>query len=159
MRSWLAESQPRTADWPIKVASGFVLLGLLFYHPLWIVGTNLRKPLLYMSNGEEDMKSVMQYLEANMAEGDAVYTYYNATLPFEYYASSYALDGVTIIDDYAHHPTEIRATLGAAREFFGGRRLIVVFQPHQYSRTRFLLADFAASFDVAVPKSLSTTHR
>jgi len=56
---------------------------------------------------------------------------------------------ITIIDDYAHHPTEVRATLSAARELFGGRRLIVVFQPHQYSRTRFLLSDFAASFDAA----------
>lgn len=56
---------------------------------------------------------------------------------------------ITIIDDYAHHPTEVKATLSAAREFFGGRRLVVVFQPHQYSRTRFLLSDFVASFDAA----------
>lgn len=54
--------------------------------------------------------------------------------------------GVAIMDDYAHHPTEIRCTLQAAREFFPGRRLWCVFQPHQHSRTRFLLADFARSF-------------
>ena len=57
--------------------------------------------------------------------------------------------GVTVVDDYAHHPSEIRETLWAARGFFPGRRLLVVFQPHQHSRTRFLLADFAASFDDA----------
>jgi UDP-N-acetylmuramate--alanine ligase len=54
--------------------------------------------------------------------------------------------GVTVVDDYAHHPTEIRATLAAARRRFGPRPLWVMFQPHTYSRTRTLLADFAASF-------------
>jgi len=57
--------------------------------------------------------------------------------------------GVTIIDDYAHHPTEIQVTLKAARDFFRGGRLWVVFQPHQYSRTRFFLKDFARSFSQA----------
>ncbi len=53
---------------------------------------------------------------------------------------------IRIVDDYAHHPTEIRATLEAARERFEPRRLWCVFQPHQHSRTRFLLKDFARSF-------------
>lgn len=56
---------------------------------------------------------------------------------------------VTIIDDYAHHPTEIRATLTAARQRYPGRRLWAVWQPHTYSRTKLLMADFAASFDEA----------
>ncbi|MGQ9666987.1 MAG: UDP-N-acetylmuramate--L-alanine ligase [Anaerolineae bacterium] len=54
--------------------------------------------------------------------------------------------GVTVVDDYAHHPTEIRATLGAARQRFPGRRIWAVFQPHTYSRTKALLAEFAHSF-------------
>lgn len=54
--------------------------------------------------------------------------------------------GVRVLDDYAHHPTEIRATLRAACERYQPRRLWCVFQPHQHSRTRFLLADFAQSF-------------
>jgi len=54
--------------------------------------------------------------------------------------------GVTIIDDYAHHPTEISATLSAARAMFPGRRLVVAFQPHLYSRTR----DFAREFACAL---------
>jgi UDP-N-acetylmuramate--alanine ligase len=58
-------------------------------------------------------------------------------------------DGVIIADDYAHHPAEIRATLAAARERFQPKRLWVVFQPHQHSRTRFLLNDFAQSFAMA----------
>ncbi len=53
---------------------------------------------------------------------------------------------VTIIDDYAHHPTEIRVTLQAARQRYPGRRLWAVWQPHTYSRTRLLLAEFAACF-------------
>lgn len=57
--------------------------------------------------------------------------------------------GVTVVDDYAHHPKEIQATLRAARDHFHPRRLFVVFQPHQHSRTRFLLNDFAMSFGQA----------
>jgi UDP-N-acetylmuramate--alanine ligase len=56
------------------------------------------------------------------------------------------VNGTTVVDDYGHHPTEIRATLKAVREKYQPRRLICVFQPHQHSRTRFLLEDFAASF-------------
>ena len=55
-------------------------------------------------------------------------------------------DDILIYDDYAHHPTEIRATLAAAREKFPERRIVAVFQPHLYSRTRQLLASFAESF-------------
>ncbi|MBM4079220.1 MAG: UDP-N-acetylmuramate--L-alanine ligase, partial [Planctomycetes bacterium] len=57
--------------------------------------------------------------------------------------------GVTIVDDYGHHPTEIRATLRAARLYFGPRPLWVVFQPHQHSRTRLLLDGFAHAFEDA----------
>jgi len=57
--------------------------------------------------------------------------------------------GVTILDDYAHHPTEIKASLSAIRQRFEPRRIWCVFQPHQYSRTRFLLDDFAESFKLA----------
>jgi UDP-N-acetylmuramate--alanine ligase len=53
--------------------------------------------------------------------------------------------GVTVVDDYGHHPTEIRATLAAAREC-GHRRIHVVFQPHRYSRTLDLLAEFGTAF-------------
>ena len=59
------------------------------------------------------------------------------------------IKGVTILDDYAHHPTEIRASLKAIREKYDPERIWCVFQPHQYSRTRFLLDDFAESFKLA----------
>ena len=57
--------------------------------------------------------------------------------------------GVTVVDDYAHHPTEIQATLAAARNRFGERRIWAVFQPHTFSRTRALLHKIASSFDNA----------
>ncbi|MHC4743954.1 MAG: UDP-N-acetylmuramate--L-alanine ligase [Planctomycetota bacterium] len=57
--------------------------------------------------------------------------------------------GITVLDDYAHHPTEIRASLAAIREKYQPERIWCVFQPHQYSRTRFLLDDFAESFKLA----------
>lgn len=50
---------------------------------------------------------------------------------------------VTFVDDYGHHPTEIAATVAAVRDAWPGRRLLVVFQPHRYTRTRDLLDDFA----------------
>ena len=53
---------------------------------------------------------------------------------------------ITVIDDYAHHPTEINATIAAARAAFEGHRLVAVFQPHLYSRTR----DFARDFGLAL---------
>ena len=57
--------------------------------------------------------------------------------------------GVKVLDDYAHHPTEIKASLKAIRQRYNPERLICIFQPHQYSRTRFLLEDFAESFKLA----------
>jgi len=57
-----------------------------------------------------------------------------------------AVNNITVIDDYGHHPTEIKATLKAARNSIDGR-LIGVFQPHRYSRTRALYNDFADAFD------------
>ena len=56
---------------------------------------------------------------------------------------------ITVIDDYAHHPTEIKASLAALRQRYQPRRVWCVFQPHQYSRTRFLLNDFSESFKLA----------
>ncbi len=53
---------------------------------------------------------------------------------------------ITIIDDYAHHPTEIRATLRTTREQFPGRRVVCIFQPHSTHRTKSLFEDFASAF-------------
>jgi UDP-N-acetylmuramate--alanine ligase len=56
------------------------------------------------------------------------------------------VNGIMVVDDYGHHPTEIKAVLSAAKEGWGDRRLVVVFQPHRYTRTCDLLEDFAKAF-------------
>jgi UDP-N-acetylmuramate--alanine ligase len=56
---------------------------------------------------------------------------------------------VTIVDDYGHHPTEIEATLEAARQAWPGRRLVLAFQPHRYTRTHDLIDDFARVLSAA----------
>jgi UDP-N-acetylmuramate--alanine ligase len=56
------------------------------------------------------------------------------------------VDGIMVVDDYGHHPTEIKATLAAAKGGWGDRRLVVVFQPHRYTRTKELFAEFVKSF-------------
>jgi len=55
-------------------------------------------------------------------------------------------NGITIIDDYGHHPTEIKATLAAARARYPGQRIWAIWQPHTYSRTRLLQHDFSRAF-------------
>jgi UDP-N-acetylmuramate--alanine ligase len=59
------------------------------------------------------------------------------------------INQITILDDYAHHPTEIKASLEAIRQRYEPKKIWCIFQPHQYSRTRFLLNDFAESFELA----------
>ena len=59
------------------------------------------------------------------------------------------IDSVTVVEDYAHHPTEIRATITATRERFPAARIIAVFQPHTFSRTRALVNEFAQALSLA----------
>jgi UDP-N-acetylmuramate--alanine ligase len=56
------------------------------------------------------------------------------------------VDGIVVVDDYAHHPTEVRATLRAARQSSGAHRIIAVFQPHRYTRTAALAREFGEAF-------------
>lgn len=56
------------------------------------------------------------------------------------------INGITIFDDYGHHPTEIAVTLDTLREYFPSRRIVAVFQPHRYTRTYHLFDQFATSF-------------
>ncbi|MCD4839385.1 UDP-N-acetylmuramate--L-alanine ligase [Neobacillus sedimentimangrovi] len=55
------------------------------------------------------------------------------------------MDGQILIDDYAHHPTEIRATINAAKQKYPDRKIVAVFQPHTFTRTQAFLEDFAES--------------
>ena len=58
-------------------------------------------------------------------------------------------DGIVVVDDYGHHPTEIAATLATARQAYPGRRLVVAFQPHRFTRTQAQFGAFCKVFDNA----------
>ncbi|MCI0883295.1 MAG: hypothetical protein J4O13_02775 [Chloroflexi bacterium] len=86
---------------------------------------------------------------------EAIASFTGITRRFEHVGEA---AGVTLMDDYAHHPTEIRASLAAARTHFPGRRLVVLFQPHTYTRTTYLLEDFRDCFGDADALYLTDTY-
>jgi UDP-N-acetylmuramate--alanine ligase len=75
---------------------------------------------------------------------DALASYRGAERRFEHVGDA---AGVTVMDDYAHHPTEVRTTIAMARERFAGRRLVVLFQPHTFTRTEYLLDEWKTCFE------------
>ncbi|MDR2428515.1 MAG: UDP-N-acetylmuramate--L-alanine ligase [Candidatus Margulisbacteria bacterium] len=100
--------------------------------------------------GEHNILNALAALTVSLRLGldfpkikEALLTFTGAKRRFTLLGSSC---GVEIYDDYAHHPTELKATLAAARRVFPRRRIFCVFQPHRYSRTMHFLNDFAESF-------------
>lgn len=77
---------------------------------------------------------------------DGLVKFHGAGRRFELKGS---IGGVRVIDDYGHHPTEIKVTLAAARRYAGGGKLLVIFQPHRYSRTKVFTKEFAESLSLA----------
>lgn len=75
--------------------------------------------------------------------GEGLARYHGAARRFEVKGQH---AGILVIDDYAHHPTEVQATLAAARQRYPGRRIVAYLQPHTYSRTKALLADWPQAF-------------
>ena len=69
--------------------------------------------------------------------------FHNADRRFEFKGEA---GGVEVYDDYGHHPTEVRATLAAARAAFPGRRILAAFEPHRYSRTQLCFDEFTRAF-------------
>jgi len=102
--------------------------------------------------GRHNVANATAALAASMAAGVpferarlALETFKNAHRRFEVHFQGH---GLQVVDDYAHHPTEIRAVLQAAREIHPGR-LIAAFQPQRYTRTKALFEDFVGAFDQA----------
>lgn len=77
---------------------------------------------------------------------DGLIKFHGAGRRFELKGS---VGGIRVVDDYGHHPTEINVTLTAAKLYAGGGRLLVIFQPHRYSRTKAFLKEFAQSLSIA----------
>lgn len=97
------------------------------------VALQLRLPGLHNLRNAAAALAVVRALDADLGRAAAALAEFGgASRRFERVGE---IEGVTVIDDYAHHPSEVRATLAAARQAFPDRRLIAVFQPHLFSRT------------------------
>ena len=100
--------------------------------------------------GEHNVNNALAALLVALREGVAFATIQRALAEFGGIGRRFQVmgevGGVTVVDDYAHHPTAIRTTLAAARQRYTGRRLWAVWQPHTYSRTKLLFDEFATSF-------------
>lgn len=115
--------------------------------PTFTIPVELRIPGIH--NARNAAAAIIVCLLLGMRPADAVRgirEFYGAARRFE---TKGIVNGITLIDDYAHHPTEIAALLDAARRRYPGATLRVVFQPHLYSRTKFFADDFAAALHKA----------
>ncbi|HXV90312.1 MAG TPA: cyanophycin synthetase, partial [Gemmatimonadales bacterium] len=119
--------------------------------PGGMVDLRLRVPGLHNLRNAAAALAVARALDADLAQCAAALAEFEGVgRRFERVGEA---AGVVVVDDYAHHPTEVRATLAAARQAFPGRRLVAVFQPHLYSRTALhgaALGEALAAADVAV---------
>ena len=115
------------------------------------VSLRLAVPGLHNVRNAATALAVVHALEADVTAGaQALATFGGVGRRFERVGEA---GGVTVMDDYAHHPTEVTATLAAARQAFPGRRVVAVFQPHLYSRTALhgaALGEALAAADVVV---------
>jgi UDP-N-acetylmuramate--alanine ligase len=102
-------------------------------------------------SGEHNVSNALAGIAAGSTIGietdvmrTALATYRGAQRRFEFVGQA---AGVTVMDDYAHHPTEVReGTIAPARQRFPGRRLVLLFQPHTYTRTSYLLDEWKSCF-------------
>ncbi len=129
----------RTADWQIAFEAGGAIT-------LTDGGEKIGRAALAVA-GEHNARNAAMAVAAcaavGMDAGEALRTvglYRGVGRRFEIVGEA---AGVTVIDDYAHHPTEVRATLAAARAHYPTRRIVAVFQPHTYSRASLFAAEFA----------------
>ena len=83
------------------------------------------------------------------AARDAIASFMGPKRRFEFWLKEPGAEGRAIIDDYAHHPDELKASIKSVKSLYPGRRLTVAFQPHLYSRTRDFAPEFAASLSLA----------
>ena len=79
----------------------------------------------------------------------AMATFMGPKRRFEFWVKEQGPQGRVMIDDYAHHPGELRASISSVRDLYPGRRLTVIFQPHLYTRTRDFASEFAAALSLA----------
>ncbi len=139
----------KKADWQVeKVYFGKEqALFNLSHQGVEIKGLKLNLPGRYNVLNATAAFAVNTFLGLNTKEiGDGLKAFVGTRRRFELIGK---VNDIRLFDDYAHHPTEILAALEAARAWFPGKRIIAIFQPHTFSRTKALFAQFARAFSGA----------
>ena len=123
--------------------------GLTTKFVAWRHATELGEVTLPMP-GQHNVLNALGVLAIVDFMGIPFETYVKAISQFEGVARRFTVrgevGGVTVVDDFGHHPAEVKATLDGARRSFPGRRIIAAFQPHRYTRTRDQMAEFPRAF-------------
>jgi UDP-N-acetylmuramate--alanine ligase len=123
--------------------------GLTTRFVAWRHATELGEVTLPMP-GNHNVLNALGVLAVSDFMGIPFETYVGALASFEGVARRFTVrgevGGVTVVDDFGHHPAEVKATLSGAKAAFGGRRVIAAFQPHRYTRTRDQLTEFSRAF-------------
>lgn len=140
LHNWMATN--------VEATSGGVRFEVWRYNQRTLATQRLGQCALKLP-GEHHVRNALAAIAAAAAAGvaphvtmQALASYSGARRRFELKGEA---NGVTVIDDYAHHPTEARATLSSARSRYGDRRIVAYLEPHTYSRTRALLDDWATA--------------
>ncbi len=123
--------------------------GLTTRFVAWRKADELGEVVLPMP-GQHNVLNALGVLAVSDFLGIPFETYAKALGQFEGVARRFTVrgevGGVTVVDDFGHHPSEVRATLSGAKSSFGGRRVIAAFQPHRFTRTRDQWAEFPKAF-------------
>ena len=157
LQSLLPRIEKRTITYGLKsqadyTARNISVEGLKTYFTVYHQGKKLGKILsgaLGRHNVCNTLAAVAVGMELNMdfqTIAESLKTFTGVQRRFEILKQS---ESLIIVDDYGHHPAEIQATLSTAKEVWPDRRLVIVFQPHRYSRTKYLMESFFSSFNDA----------
>jgi len=123
--------------------------GLITRFVAWRHASELGEVVLPMP-GQHNVLNALGVLAVADFMGIPFETYVKAIAHFEGVARRFTVrgevGGVTVVDDFGHHPSEVKATLSGAKSSFAGRRIVAAFQPHRYTRTRDQLGEFARAF-------------
>ena len=157
LQSLLPRIEKRTITYGLKSQADYTdrnisVEGLKTYFTVYHHGKKLGKILsgaLGRHNVCNTLAAVAVGMELNMdfpTIAESLKTFTGVQRRFEILKQS---ESLIIVDDYGHHPVEIQATLSTAKEVWPDRRLVIVFQPHRYSRTKHLMESFFSSFNDA----------
>ena len=157
LQSLLPRIEKRTITYGLKSQANYTarnisVEGLKTYFTVYHQGKKLGKILsgaLGRHNVCNTLAAVAVGMELSMdfpTIAESLKTFTGVQRRFEILKQS---ESLIIVDDYGHHPVEIQATLSTAKEVWPDRRLVIVFQPHRYSRTKYLMESFFSSFNDA----------